>query len=132
MPDRLFLDHFERRRRFRGAGAAVRQLAFDLAAIFDRDVFVKDVAGDPRAGVDDQRLGLDRSVDEPRELRGLGRDRTLDLVRLALDEVRAFEVALDLAVDMQVDAGRDIAGDRDVRPYDREGDRTSTSLNSSH
>src|SRR3546814_14176006 len=64
---------------------------------------------------------LDRPVDQPRDLRGLGDDRALDLARLALDEVRAFEVALDLAVDVKVDARRDVAGDDDVRPDDREG-----------
>ena len=100
---------------------AVAELAFDLAAIFDRDALVGHVAGDPRGGVDDQRLRLDRAVEQARDLRRFGDDRTLDLASLALDEVGAFQVAVDLAVDVQVDAGSDIAGDDDVRSEDRKG-----------
>src|SRR3546814_908588 len=123
---RLVFDDFERRRNLGryGTMAAMRQLAVDLAAILDRDRFIDHVAGDPRGGVDDQRLGFDRPVEQTRDLRGLGGHRALDLACLALDEVRAFQVALDLAIDVQVDAGGDIAGDDDVRSQDRKGRMT--------
>src|SRR3546814_16764912 len=101
--------------------AAMRQLAVDLAAILDRDRFIDDVAGDPRGCVDDQRLGLDRPVEEARDLRRLGGHRALDLARLALDEIGAFKVALDLAVDVPVDAGGHIAGDAHARPQTWKG-----------
>src|SRR3546814_19909068 len=72
-------DLFERWRRLgcRGAMAAMRQLAVDLAAILDRDRFITNVARDPRGCVDDQRLGLDRPVEQARHhLRPDGRRAT--------------------------------------------------------
>src|SRR3546814_17416751 len=59
-----------------GAVAAVGEFAVDLAAIFDRNRFVEDVAGDAGAGVDNQRLGLDRTVEQAGELRGFGDHRS--------------------------------------------------------
>src|SRR3546814_11953235 len=85
------------------------------------DLFINNVAGDPRGCVDDQRLGLDRPVEQARDLRRRGGHRALDLARLALDEIGAFKVALDLAVDVTVDVGGHIAGAGAVRPQDRKG-----------
>ncbi len=107
-----------------GAQRDAVELAVDLAAVLDRDGLIDHVAGNPRGRVDDQRLGFDRPVEQPRDLRGLGGHGALDLARLALDEIGAFKVALDLAVDVQVDAGGDIAGDDDVRSEDRKGRMT--------
>ena len=73
--------------------------------------------------------GMDGSMTEQgqdvaADLRGLGDNGAFDFACFALDEVGAFEVTVDLAVDVQINAGRDIASDDHIRPQDRKGRMT--------
>ena len=90
------------------------ELAVDMAALFDRHIFIGDVAANASGRGDGKIAGVDRSFDRPRQAGILGNDRALDLARGALDQRQAFHVANHFTVDMQVDLGFDIAGDDDA------------------
>ena len=101
--------------------APVAELADDLAALFDGDVFIGDVAGDARRALYEKVPGHDRSIDEACEACDIGGDAAPDFAFRALDERGAGQVAFDLAIDMQVDRSADIAGDENVAADNRKG-----------
>jgi hypothetical protein len=97
------------------------ELALDLATRRDRQVVVDDIADDPRACFDYKIIGLDRSFDLARKLGRFGSNLARYDAAFALNDAAAGDIALHLAVDMEVDAGIQVADDFYVGGDNREG-----------
>ena len=72
---------------------------------------VGDVAEDPRRGLDDQASRNHRALDGSAEPGLVGLDIAGDAALRALDQLGAFDVAVDSAVDMELRIGGDVAAD---------------------
>ena len=66
-------------------------------------------------GLDDQRARRDRALDRAGEPRLVGVDVAGDDALAALDQLRASDVAVDSAVDMELGLGGEIAADHSLR-----------------
>ena len=95
------------------------ELAFNLTTRCDRQALVKNIAGNAGAGLYYKIACLDRAIDPARKPRRFGDNLTDDHAAFALDDRTAGDVAMDLAINMQVDLGRQIAGDFNIRCDDR-------------
>ena len=93
---------------------AMCETAIDLRALFNGQGFILHITVNLRATEHDQFAGADRAIDLASQARGFGHDSAGDLARFALNQRRAFDVAFDRTIDMQVCRCFDITFDSDV------------------
>ncbi len=87
------------------------ELAVDMTALLNGDIFIRHVAANARAGADNQIASFDGAFYCARQAGILSYDRALNLAGWSLNKRQASDVANDFAVNMEVNFGFDIAGD---------------------
>ena len=92
-----------------------------MRALLDGQRVIMDIAVDPRAFQHHQFAHIDRAAHGAREPRGFSGHAAHNLTAFALDQRGAADIAFNVAIDVQVGGGGDVALDFDIGSEDRKG-----------
>lgn len=95
------------------------QASINARTIFDRDVLIFDIAGDPSSALHRQLTNRYRAFNGTGKARAFRADVACDAAFAALDERTAINVAVDPTIDVQISRGGDVAGYDHIGPQHR-------------